>query len=197
MKKFIVALMVLATFASCGKNNSIATNGLVANGVSTVSSAPLDSSGRVSLANYITDINNNAFGAARSVSETYRYLNYDPSSSSNGCPTNSYLGGMFNFGSCFGSSTTSMNYGSYDTVNVVQSSENLTSKKNELIALINKSTSYGNSADRKQLGFYTSNGDYFLIDFRVPMSANPVFKYTVATKIKRSFDYSFSGYSAY
>lgn len=194
MKKLIVALMVLATFASCGKNNSVGANG---SGISTVLTAPLDSYGRVSLVSYIADINNNAFGAARSDSETFRYLNYDPSTSSNGCTNNSYLGGSISFNYCLNTSSTNFNYGSYDTINVVHSSENLTSKKNELISLINQSYSYGYSPDRKQLGFISSNGDKYLIDFRVPMSANPVYKYTAATKIERRFDYSFSGYSVY
>jgi len=196
MKKLIVALMVLSTFASCGKNNSV-SQGTNTIGSSTAMSAPIDQYGRVPLVNYITDVNNNAFGAARADSETLRFLNYTGGSSGNGCTLKIALG-FIPYYSCSNSYSNSSNaYGNYDTVNVVHSTENLSSKKNELLSIINQAYQYYNSADRKQLYVKVSNGDEYTIDYRVPMSANPVVKYSASNGTTRTFDYSFSGYSAY
>lgn len=198
MKKLVIALMVLTSLASCGKNNAVSSAGTNAIGSSTAITATTDMYGRVPLANYMTDINNNAFGAARADSETFRFLNYTGGSSGNGCSLKTALGGFLTYYSCTSStSTSSSNYGSYDTVNVTHSSENLASKKTELLSILGQSYQYSNSADRKQLYIRTISGDVYTIDYRVPMSANPVVKYTASTGVTRTFDYSFSGYSAY
>ena len=198
MKKLVVAIMVLTTLASCGKNNSVSSSGTNTVGSSTALTATTDMYGRVPLANYITDVNNNAFGSARADAETFRFLNYTGGSSGNGCSQKTALGGFLSYYSCSSStSTSSSNYGSYDTVNVTHSSENLASKKNELLSIISQAYQYSNSSDRKQLYIRTINGDVYTIDYRVPMSANPVVKYTASTGTTRTFDYSFSGYSAY
>lgn len=193
MKNLTLSLMVLATLASCGKSNAVNPN---VNGISTALTATTDMYGRVAITNYITDINNNAFAVAKADSETYRFLNYT-GSSGNGCTLNSALGGFLTYYSCTSSVSTSNNYGSYDIVNSVHSSENLASKKAELVNLVSQAYTYSNSSDRRQLFIRAINGDVYTIDFRVPMSANPVSKYTQATGTTRSFDYSFSGYSAY
>ncbi len=199
MKKLVVSLVVLLSIASCGKNNSVSSSAVTnAVGSSTAITASVDQYGRVPLTNYITDINNNAFGVAHADTETFRFLNYTGSAASNGCTVKTVLGGFFSYYSCSSSSTsTSSNYGSYDTVNVVHSTQDLTSKKNELQAIINQAFQYSNSSDRRQLFIRTINGDVYTIDFRVPMSANPVVKFTATTGVTRTFDYSFSGYSVY
>ncbi len=195
MKKLLVSLMILTALASCGKNNSVSSLGT--NGNSSALTAGLDQWGRVPLTSYITDVNNNAFGAARADSETYRYLNYIGSTAGSGCALKTALGGFLTYYTCSGVSSTNTNYGSYDTVNVIHSTENLASKKNELLSIIGQQAQYSNSLDRKQLYIKTANGDVYTIDFRLPMSANPVVKKTLATGVIRTFDYTFSGYSVY
>jgi hypothetical protein len=201
MKKLILALIVLESITSCGKNNSVSSVPVVnpavnSVGISIAISGSVDSYGRVTLANYITDINNNAFGAARADSETFRFLNSVSGSTGNGCPVKTVLGGLFSYYACSSSSSTSSsNYGSYDTVNVIHSTQDLTSKRTELLSLIAQSYQNSNSSDRKQLYIKATNGDVYTIDFRIPMSANPVVKYIASTGSTRTFDYSFSGYA--
>lgn len=197
MKKLVVSLMVLTALASCGKNNAVSSLGSNGSGSSSALTAGLDQWGRVPLTNYITDVNNNAFGAARADSETYRYLNYTGSATGSGCTLKTALGGFLTYYACSGVTSPSTNYGSYDTVNVIHSTENLAAKKNELVSIISQSFQYTNSADRKQLYIKVGNGDVYTIDFRLPMSANPVVKFTAATGVTKTFDYTFSGYSVY
>ena len=190
MKNFIVGLMVLSALASCGKNNSVAASATNAIGVSTVSSASLDPYGRVPLTNYIADINNNAFGAARSAVETYQY--YSDTGSGSGCTYKS-TGGFFSFyyWDCSSSSSSSSS-STYVTVTVDHGTVNLAAKKSELINLIGQTASYSNSSDRKQLHIQTSTGTY-TIDFRIPMSANPVSQ--TNSSGTKYFNYSFAGYN--
>ena len=190
MKKLIVSLIVLASLSSCGKNNSVATNATSAVGTSTVLSASLDQYGRVPLTNYITDVNNNAFGAARNTVETYQY--YSSSGSGSGC-TSRLTGGFIKFyiWDCTSSSSTSSS-STYTTVTVDHGSENLAAKKTELINIIGQAVNYSNSSDRRVLYIQTSTGVY-TIDFRIPMSANPVAQ--TNSSGTKYFNYSFAGYN--
>ncbi len=184
MKKLLLALLVLASLASCGKNNSVGSS-TSAVGTSGLSTSGIDQSGRVPLSTYISNINNNGFNAAVADNEIYRF--YTSSSSGNGCTVK---WGFLTV--CTGSSSSG---GTYSTVNVVHSSENLAAKKTELINIIAQAYAYSNSSDKLQLYVQAANGDVYTIDFRVPMSANPVVKRTSAGLVY--FDYSFSGYSQY
>ena len=168
---------------SCGKNNSVGTN--ASTGFSALSTAGTDTYGRVPLQTYIAQINNNGFGAAVADSEIYRF--YKTSSSGNGCTLHSW------YYIC--SSSSSGASGTYTTANVVHSTESLAAKKTELINLIASARNYSNSTDKTQLYIQTTQGYVYTIDFRVPMSANPVVKYdNTGTTL---FDYSFSGYSQF
>lgn len=206
MKKLLLALLVVSSLVSCGKKNAVDTAAPVvaaapapinANGVSSALSAQLDQWGRVPLANYTADINNNAFAAARADSETLRFINFSGGSAGNGCTTKTALGGFLTYYVCSSSSSSSGTYDSFDTVNVIHSTENLAIKKTELNGIMNEVAQYSNSYDRKQLFITTKAGDVYTIDFRVPMSANPVLKFTKSAGTTKRFDYSFSGYSAY
>ena len=77
---------------------------------------------------------------------------------------------------------------------VVHSTQDLTAKRAELIAIITNAISWQNSSDKLRLYVRTATNDVYTIDFRVPMAANPVVKFTQATGTTRSFDYSISGY---
>ena len=198
MKKLILSFMVLASLVSCGKNNSVGSNtNQLGIGTSALGTSDVDQYGRVLLSTYRTSISNNGFRAAIANSETYRFYNSTGGSSGSGCTTNSVLGGFLSYYTCTGSYGTSSNVtGSYDSVNVVHSTQDLTSKKNELLGIINQAQNYSNSSDRLRLYIQTINGDVYTIDFRVPMAANPVVKNIRATGVTRSLDYSFSGYGS-
>jgi hypothetical protein len=194
MKKTLLALLVLASLVSCGKNNSVSSTSTSAlgTGTSALSSSTTDAYGRIPLTTYIANINNNGFAAARADSEIFRF--YTSSSSNSGCSLHTALGGFLSYYSCSGGSAST---GTYTTTNVTHSTEDLTAKKNELIGLLGQTYQYSNSADKLQLYIQTTAGDVYTIDFRVPMSANPVVKYTRSSGQTVLFDYSFSGYSAY
>ncbi len=194
MKKTLLALLVLASLASCGKSNSVASTSTstLGTGTSALSSSTTDMYGRVPLTTYVSNINNNGFAAARADAEIYRF--YTSTSSGSGCTLKTALGGFLSYYSCSGGSAST---GSYTTANVTHSTEDLSAKKSELINIIAQAATYSNSADRLQLYIRTSAGDVYTIDFRVPMSANPVVKYTASNGQTKMFDYSFSGYSVY
>ncbi len=156
----------------------------------------VDQYGRVLLSTYRTSISNNGFRAALADSENYRFYNSTSGSSGSGCTTHSALGGWINYYTCSGSYGTSTATGSYDSVSVIHSTQDLTSKKNELLGIINQAQNYSNSSDRLRIYIQTINGDVYTIDFRVPMAANPVVKNIRATGVTRSLDYSFSGYGS-
>ena len=195
MKKFILSLMVLASLASCGKTNSISNGSLIGVGTAALGTSGTDQSGRVLLSTYIQSINNNGFNPAIADTEYYRFYNSTGGTSGNGCTIHTALGGFISYYSCstnYGTNTSAG--GTYDSVTVVHSTQDLTAKKNELIAIIQQAQYWQNSSDRLRLYVQTTNGDVYTIDFRVPMAANPVVKSVRATGATRSFDYSMAGY---
>ena len=191
MKKFLLALLVTASLVSCGKNNSVSSNAANSStGTSALSNSGVDQWGRVLLTTYVSNINNNGFGAA--VADTEIYQIYTSTSSGSGCSTHTALGGFLTYYSCSGGSYSN---GTYSTTTVTHSSENLAAKKAELLAILGQTAQYSNSADKLQLYVQTSAGDVYTIDFRVPMSANPVVKYTKSSGQTALFNYSFAGYN--
>ena len=196
MKKFILSLMVLASLASCGKTNQLSNNSLIGVGTAALGTSGTDQSGRVLLSTYIQSINNNGFNPAIADTEYYRFYNTTGGSSGNGCTLHTALGGFITYYSCSGSYGTNTSTGTYDSVTVVHSTQDLTAKRNELIAIIQQAQYWQNSSDRLRLYVQTTNGDVYTIDFRVPMAANPVVKNVRATGTTRSFDYSMAGYGS-
>lgn len=197
MKNFLVFFMVLAAMTSCGKNNAITGASSIGNGTSAITTSGTDMSGRVPLSTYMSNVNNNGFNPAVADSEYYRFYNSAPgAASNNGCTLHTALGGFLSYYSCTGSYGTSTATGTYDMVTVVHSTQDLSAKKTELINIIGQANQWGNSYDKLRLYVKTVSGDVYTIDFRVPMAANPVVKYTASTGITRSFDYSTSGYGS-
>ena len=192
MKKFLLALLVTASLVSCGKNNSVSSTNNVnsSTGTNALSTSGVDQWGRVPLTTYMSNINNNGFGAA--IADTEIYQIYTSSSSGSGCTLHTALGGFLTYYTCSGGSSSN---GTYSTSTVTHSSENLAAKKAELVSIISQTAQYSNSSDKLQLYVQTTAGDVYTIDFRVPMSANPVVKYTKSSGQTALFNYSFSGYN--
>ncbi|MGZ3787513.1 MAG: hypothetical protein ACXVLQ_03270 [Bacteriovorax sp.] len=172
MKKLLVALMVLATFASCGKNNSVSSSPLSTSPL-TVSTANASS-----LASYITNYTT-SFGSgytnsamtwnqliANQPNLTYYYYKEAISSlAPSNCSTT--LWGFLNV--CTTSSSSSSATLSRTVVN---SSVNIVAKQNELIAILNKSRSIQQSGTAFYV--YTTDAKLYILDLKFPIQAQPV-----------------------
>lgn len=170
MKKLLLALLVVSSLVSCGKNNSVSSG--------TTSSSPLTVTGAVE-SQLGSIIDNNQFGGGQaSYYETwnqvitnmpnisYKYGSVSSTSNSS-CRTVAYV-----FQICGSTSYSSSGSTATVTRSVIHSSVDLATKKNELKAIIN-ARSYMQASGSS---FYirTSDGRGFVIDTRYPMQANPV-----------------------
>ncbi|MBC7540542.1 MAG: hypothetical protein H7281_17085 [Bacteriovorax sp.] len=187
MKKFIVALMVLTSLVSCGKNNSVSSNGL--------STSPLTVSGAVE-SQLGSIIDNSQFGTgAATYYETwnqyvahmpnvnYVYGTVTPQAANSNCTTS---GGFIKFTWCSSSSSSSTSTNAVVTRRVVHSAVDLLTKRNELKAIINRRASL--NQDAYTAGVYhiiTTDNQYYVIDTRYPLQANPVYIQTTSTTAEK------------
>lgn len=174
MKKLLVALMVLSTFASCGKNNSTGS------AAAPVSSTALTSvtANASTLASAITNYSTN-FGVswtqmlANQPNLTYYYFKAANAASS--CQTKWTI-----FYVC--SSNTSSATISRQVVN---SSVNIASKQAELMAIVNKSSRIQQGGS--QVYIYTTDAKLYIFDLSLPIQAQPI-------QIQDSTSIEFFGY---
>lgn len=168
MKKFIVALMVLTSLVSCGKNNSV---GSTATSASSTNALTVTGTVETQLGSLI---DNNQFGTGQaSYYETWTQVvtnmpgltyKYGSVNTSSNCRTVGYI-----FQICSSSSSSNVSI----SRSVVHSSVVLLDKQNELKAIVNaRSLVQQGSAT----SFYvrTTDGRQYIIDTRYPIQANPV-----------------------
>ena len=181
MKKFIVALMVVTSLVSCGKNNSVGSSGLSANPL-TVSGQTESSLGSI--------IDSNQFGTgymyvggyqetfqqliSAGANLTYKYSSAANTTTGTNAPHCATIGGIpILCASVTGwSSTTTVS--TAPIVRTVQnSSVDLLAKKNELKAILNRRlgvTQYTYTI----YAITTNDFKTYTIDTALPMQANPV-----------------------
>lgn len=177
MKKLIVALMVLSTLASCGKDNKVASPATTAaTSPATTTVTTTDQVG-VALAQKI-DNYTTQFGLAQvnyyttigqlanqGVAITYKYTKSTASSAE--CEK------KWIFTVCSSSSSTSFNPEVSRTV--ANSGVNVTTKINELKALINaKHPAYPIQVSGYVFYIVTTDNKQYAIDVRMPIQANPI-----------------------
>jgi hypothetical protein len=166
MKKLIVFLMVLASLVSCGKSNSVGSSSIYGTSPITV---PGQTAGDLG-----TRIDTNQFGTGLATyyetwaqlithmpNVTYEYGNV---SSTNGCKVVWKI-----FTVCSYSSSSSIPV----TRTVINSSVDVIAKKNELKAIINRSSSVYQSGSTTFYIYMPDNTGY-IIDTAYPLQANPV-----------------------
>ncbi len=174
MKKLLVALMVLTTLASCGKNNSV-SSGAPGSSTTALTSATANAS---NLASMITNYSSN-FGVswaqmlANQPNLTYYYFKAANAASS--CQTKWTI-----FYVC--SSNTSSATISRQVVN---SSVNIASKQAELMAIVNKSSRIQQNGSAVYI--YTTDAKLYIFDLSLPIQAQP-------TQIQDSTSTEFFGY---
>lgn len=197
MKKLIVALMVLSTLASCGKDNKVASATTAATSPITTPVTTADQVG-VALGQKI-DSYTTQFGFAQvnyyttigqlanqGYSITYSYTK-DSSSVSNPDCEKKWI-----FTIC-SSSSSSSNITANVSRTVQNTGVNVTTKINELKAIINaKHAAYPIQVNGYSYWIKTSDNKEYIIDTRMPIQANPVGIYDPATNSKEyMFKYNF------
>ena len=140
--------------------------------------SPTDSFGRLNILIYKDIISKNKFGEAQSALEKYQFLK-----------TKSETKNMFKLFNVVSSSNSNV-----EKVEVDHKNENLDGQKAKLIALIDNSIQHSNSEDKNILYLQNKDGEVSVIDFRLPMSANPVYSSSKEGEA-RSFSYESSGYN--
>jgi hypothetical protein len=197
MNKLIVALMVLTSLASCGKNNTVGTNGL--------STSPLTVTGQVETS-LSSIIDNDQFGTgviyvsgyqesfkqliAAGANPTYKYSSAANTSTTSSAPHCATIGGVpILCASVTGWSSTSTVNTAQIIITVQNSSVDLLTKKNELKAILNKRlgvTQYSYTI----FAITTNDFKTYTIDTALPIQANPV--QTIDAQGNRDY---FNGYS--
>jgi hypothetical protein len=183
MKKLVVALMVLTTLASCGKNNTV--------GSTVPSTNPLTVAGPIETS-LGSIIDNNQFGTGlyylsngyrdtykrfieTGANFTYKYsaaANVVTSNTSSNCTT-ILLIPICGYVTGYRSSTT----GNLDPITrtVANSSVNLIDKQNELKAILNSRMLGGiQQVSYSVFIIVSNNGKTYIIDTALPIQANPV-----------------------
>lgn len=193
MKKLIVALMVLSTLASCGKNNKVASPAPAAASPATTAITTTDQLG-VALGQKI-DNHTTQFGvglinayttigqlANQGVAITYKYTKSTASASPE-CEK------KWIFTLCTSTSVTSFN----PTVSrtVTNSGVNVSAKVAELKDIINrKHAAYPIQVSGYAFFITTSDNKQYVIDTRMPIQANPVgIRDTAGTEYMFRYEY--------
>ncbi|MBP9682557.1 MAG: hypothetical protein KBD76_14210 [Bacteriovorax sp.] len=192
MKKLIVALMVLATFASCGKKNSVDTGStaVATAPVSTTNTLTTTASGAIE-AELASKIDTNAFGTGTiylsSYPETfsqlvtsnpnliYKYGTMDVTANSSSSQKCAKIGGVPILCANWSVSTSVSASSLTDKRTVMHSSISDLDQKKALIELINKRSSV--YRDSYYAGVYyiiLSDATVYTIDTSRPLQANPV-----------------------
>jgi hypothetical protein len=176
MKKLLLSLMVLATLASCGKDNKVDT----ASSTSSTSSITLDDATAKQLATVID--NSTTYFAARPYAN-YR-LGYVTSiaqttNTGNNCEEKTGWFGVKYYVCKSSSSSTAVTPTSY----VAVSSVVLETKKGELRAIVNRSSAGAIYYSGYAYTVKTTDGNLYTIDTRYPIEANPVVVQTAAGQI--------------
>lgn len=185
MRKLLLSLMVLATLASCGKDNKVDT-------ATAVAAAP--SSDAITLDDTVakqlgTIIDNSAYFPAATTSTTakYAYLTTTVSSAQPSCETKEgWLGIKYTV--CKAPINNTNGVASYVQVNSID----VATKRVELKGYINSSNVGGIIFNGTSYTIRTTSGVVYTIDTRYPIQANPVMIQQVSGEIKY-----FAGQRAY
>lgn len=162
MRKLLLSLMVLATLASCGKDNAVNGGAIPATG----NAITVNDTTAQTLGNYIDNSNSYFAGVYY---QTYRYATTSASSAASNCEQKT---GWFGIKYYVCSSSSNSSNLSYKTV--AASSVDLAAKRLELKGYINSSSP--GYITQSGTGFYirTVSGLVYIIDTRFPIQANPV-----------------------
>ena len=178
MKKLLLALIVMASLASCGKNNSVDSS--AASSTSAISVATLPPASQALATQLGAMVNANQFGLGQATyyesyaqyvshapNTTYSYGTLATTGSSNpNCKTVGYI-----FTYCTSASTTTTSSATI-TRSVIHSSVNVAAQQSALIAIINKTNQIAQVGQGVYEILTTDNITYF-IDTRYPIQANP------------------------
>lgn len=181
MKKFILALMVVTTLVSCGKDNKVSSGsvaattpltGTAANDTSAVGLAALVDGYATSFGLGQVIINNNYYTwnqvVTNSPNVNYKYGSYTASSASSNCEKK---WGIFYV--CSSSSSGSSNPATVSRT-VINSSVDITAKINELRSIISRVSPYYPVQSSGYIYYIrTVEGILYTIDVRLPIQANP------------------------
>lgn len=169
MKKLLLSLMVLATLASCGKDNKVSSNGTTSTTTPTTVTNPLVT-GSTQAQALITMINNpSSFGqgtvslgnASQNCQTKWTIFYYCTSTSSAGTTTtwNQIVAQYPNL------------VYQYSNGNTVRHADvNIANKQAELISILNSATAVQVSG---YIFYVTVGSNYYVIDARYPIQANP------------------------
>ena len=169
MKKLLLALMVMATIASCGKNNKV-DSGAVAGTIGITNPLVTGSSQAQALVSMIS--NPALFGQGQIIN----------SSTNETCGVKWGFNYCYNTGSSSGSTSTGQTWNSVVAANpnlVYQYSNNLTvrhvdvnvtTKQNELASLLNSATAVQVNGP---IYYITVGAAYYVIDTRYPIQVQP------------------------
>ena len=166
MKKLLLALMVMATLASCGKDNKVDSNGAVGfNGTVTntlVTNNP-QAQALVSMISNPSSFGQGAIstGGQQNCGTKWGFIYYCTSSSS---------GGSTMTWNQLVASKPSIVYRYSNGTTVRHSDVNVTTKQNELASLLNSATAIQISG---YMAYVTVGATYYVIDIRYPIQANP------------------------
>lgn len=167
MKKLLLALMVMATLASCGKDNKVDSN-------------PASTGFNGTITNPLVTNNSQAQALVSMIASPSTFGQGMISTGNQNC--GSKLGGFFTYCtySTGSSSSTTWNqlvvsnpsivYRYSNGTTVRHSDVNVTTKQNELTALLNSATSIQISG---YMAYVTVGATYYVIDVRYPIQANP------------------------
>jgi hypothetical protein len=181
MKKFILALMVVTTLISCGKDNKVSSGpvagsepltGTAANDTSAVGLAALVDNYSTSFGLGQVFINNNNYTwnqvVTNSPNVNYKYGSYAASSAQSNCDKK---WGIFYV--CSSSSTSRSTPASVSRT-VINSSVDITAKKIELKSIISRVSPYYPVQTSGYIYYIrTVEGVLYTFDVRLPIQANP------------------------
>lgn len=134
--------------------------------VNNVLLSPLNTDGTINLDFYKDIVAKNKFAPPKADVEEYRY-----SLKSNSLSLNNYWGIFTVYTTTYGDTLTEVK-----TIN--HKSENLEKQKKELLELLNNTVQAVPMQDNNAVALVTKDGRQAIIDFRLPMIANPVVMYT-------------------
>jgi flagellar hook assembly protein FlgD len=181
MRKLLLSLMVLASLVSCGKDNKVATaTTAVAATAPVTNSITLDDATAKQLATVI-DSSTTYFSARPASNLRLGYVTSTASTTSSGsnCEEKSGWFGIKYYVCKSSSSSSNVTPTSFVSVNSVD----LETKKNELRAIVNRSSAGAIYYSGYAYTIKTTDGSLYTIDTRYPIEANPVVVQTAAGQI--------------
>lgn len=166
MKKLLLALMVMATLASCGKNNKVDSNGAIGFNGTVTNPLVTNNSQAQALVSMISNPSSFGQGAISTGNQNCSskwggFLTYCYSSSG---------GGSSITWNQLVANNPSIVYRYSNGTTVRHSDVNLVNKQNELASILNSATAVQISGS---IAYVTVGSTYYVIDVRYPIQANP------------------------